>query len=351
MTDLSRNAPCRCGSGLKYKKCCLPKDDAQRKPHTGEDALLILQPTRGTICYETLLSLDQNTGVANRRLLRIARKPVDEARNLLARYALEAIADGHLFDFTPRETFILWLDDDAWLPPGLVPSMMRCLAEPAHHSIDALFGWFCIRQPYASPAAWRDVADAQSYPKMGVDCHFGALVDIQCAGFHCVLMRPRLLERIGPDPFAILPGYSEDFAFCKRARDAGARLMVGTGFPVPHVDPRDGTTYMVGQPAGIIIGNEVRAFSVEHLGASGTLKAPEQRQYGIDGGDAFAASAQAAAEVQAEMRKRQAILTTREVRTYGLDIAEAAHATREAAELDALIKDLEQRRAAAEGAA
>ena len=28
MPRTSRNAPCPCGSGLKYKKCCLPKEDA-----------------------------------------------------------------------------------------------------------------------------------------------------------------------------------------------------------------------------------------------------------------------------------------------------------------------------------
>lgn len=27
MTQLGRNEPCRCGSGKKYKKCCLAKDD------------------------------------------------------------------------------------------------------------------------------------------------------------------------------------------------------------------------------------------------------------------------------------------------------------------------------------
>ncbi|HEV8582121.1 MAG TPA: SEC-C domain-containing protein [Thermoanaerobaculia bacterium] len=26
-----RNAPCPCGSGLKYKKCCLPKDEERRR--------------------------------------------------------------------------------------------------------------------------------------------------------------------------------------------------------------------------------------------------------------------------------------------------------------------------------
>jgi len=26
----TRNAPCPCGSGVKYKKCCLPRDDVAR---------------------------------------------------------------------------------------------------------------------------------------------------------------------------------------------------------------------------------------------------------------------------------------------------------------------------------
>lgn len=28
---VGRNDPCRCGSGSKYKRCCLPKDEAQRR--------------------------------------------------------------------------------------------------------------------------------------------------------------------------------------------------------------------------------------------------------------------------------------------------------------------------------
>ena len=30
-TKTSRNAPCPCGSGKKYKKCCLAKDEAARR--------------------------------------------------------------------------------------------------------------------------------------------------------------------------------------------------------------------------------------------------------------------------------------------------------------------------------
>jgi SEC-C motif len=30
MSAPSRNGPCHCGSGVKYKKCCLPRDEAAR---------------------------------------------------------------------------------------------------------------------------------------------------------------------------------------------------------------------------------------------------------------------------------------------------------------------------------
>ena len=31
MAQIGRNAPCPCGSGKKYKKCCLEKDLAERR--------------------------------------------------------------------------------------------------------------------------------------------------------------------------------------------------------------------------------------------------------------------------------------------------------------------------------
>ncbi len=32
MSKITRNAPCPCGSGKKYKKCCLPLQDGKRQP-------------------------------------------------------------------------------------------------------------------------------------------------------------------------------------------------------------------------------------------------------------------------------------------------------------------------------
>lgn len=305
----SRNAPCPCGATkpngepVKYKSCCLAKDEEQRKPHTGEDALLILQPTRGAICYETQVALDLNIGTRNYRTIRIARKPVAEARNLLAKYALEAIEKGDLFDFTPRETFILWVDDDAWLPPGLVPQMMQAMNDPRLARLDALFAWFCTRAPYSAPIAYRRLDNPDSRPRLGVDCKHGDLVPIQAAGFHCVLMRPRLLLRIGVDPFTPLERTEgEDFAFCRRANAIGARLAVGTGLPVAHVDPRDGMAYMVGTPPLMVHNNELRLIdAVQHRALDGGTKAGEVRSYGL--GDAEATAATAAALESEELRK------------------------------------------------
>lgn len=37
MSQLGRNDPCPCGSGKKYKKCCLPRDEAARPRVVAED--------------------------------------------------------------------------------------------------------------------------------------------------------------------------------------------------------------------------------------------------------------------------------------------------------------------------
>ena len=47
MGQTSRNAPCPCGSGKKYKKCCLPKEAAARRP----------QKTYHDYCLEVVDSL------------------------------------------------------------------------------------------------------------------------------------------------------------------------------------------------------------------------------------------------------------------------------------------------------
>lgn len=279
MTDLSRNALCRCGSGAKYKKCCLPKDEAQRIPQTGDDAVIVCMPTRGQITYETQLAIELNMRDVRFSVIRVGRKPVVEARNTLAAAALR-LRENNPFPFTPREWFVLWADDDAWWPEGAVGETVRALR--ATPQLDAIFGKFGGRVPYSKPFAYRKADDSESYPKENIDCGFGDLVVIERAGFHWVVMRLSLLQRVGTNPFSIpengdLP---EDFAFCDRARAAGAKLAVGMGAPIVHIDPRDGAAYLPGMPAMLMKNNSVSHLTMEHQLPNGTVKGIENRDYG-----------------------------------------------------------------------
>ena len=37
MSDNNRNSPCHCGSGKKYKKCCLPKEQDHLKQKNAQE--------------------------------------------------------------------------------------------------------------------------------------------------------------------------------------------------------------------------------------------------------------------------------------------------------------------------
>lgn len=253
MSGPSRNAPCPCDSGKKYKACCLEKDEANRKPHTGEDAVMVLMPTRGQLCVETQMAIENNMRDVQHVLGRVARKPVVEARNMLARSALQ-VQRGNPFNFTPREFFALWIDDDAWFPPGMVSNMLKIMRY--NPTIDALFANFGKRIPYSSVVAFRDPYDDQSFPKVGVDCGPEDLVDVQRAGMHFCLMRMSLLERMGENPFDIIKEeLSEDFSFCARARAVGARLVVAMQMLALHIDADTGLAYAPGQAAFIMEDN------------------------------------------------------------------------------------------------
>jgi hypothetical protein len=280
VTQVSRNAPCPCGSGKKYKACCLAKDEAARKPHTGEDAVIVCMPSRGQICYETQLALECNMDGIPYCVARVGRMDVIAARNNLAEMALETASTKNPFKFTPREWFVLWVDDDAWWYPGTVKTMLDAL----HHlpKLDALFGSFCIREPYQKTLAFRDAHDLESFPKRGVDCKDGEIVPIERCGFHFVLMRLSLLKRIGPKPFTPPPDSDcgEDSAFCERAVSIGASLGVGISMPIVHIDPRDGTAYLPGMPAMLMSGNSVKSLGSPHLSGHGSVKSAELRRYG-----------------------------------------------------------------------
>ena len=46
MALVGRNAPCPCGSGAKYKKCCLAQDEREAAPYNDEARRLGAQTSR-----------------------------------------------------------------------------------------------------------------------------------------------------------------------------------------------------------------------------------------------------------------------------------------------------------------
>lgn len=49
MAKISRNAPCPCGSEIKYKKCCLQKDDANQTKSKLADISKLVKPSNPSI--------------------------------------------------------------------------------------------------------------------------------------------------------------------------------------------------------------------------------------------------------------------------------------------------------------
>jgi tetratricopeptide (TPR) repeat protein len=88
MTKTGRNDPCHCGSGKKYKRCCLDKDEAAERATRAavEAAKPPPQATRGPLLDES----DELTNASNGVIALIRAGKIDEAeqaaRDLLVRY-------------------------------------------------------------------------------------------------------------------------------------------------------------------------------------------------------------------------------------------------------------------------
>lgn len=195
--------------------------------------------------------------------------PVVDARNSLAARAL-ALA--------PRAEFVLWTDDDAWWPAGTIARMIEHLDERS--AIDVLAGYFGGRDHFSPAFAWTTWNDPASIVDPGRTCAPRSLVAIEQCGFHFVLMRTSVLERVGAQPFALLSDeWTEDFCFIARCRATGVRTYVDTGAHITHVDDH-GRAQTVGFPAGRIINGElVRPRAFER--PAGPRQLGPDRAYGL----------------------------------------------------------------------
>lgn len=197
--------------------------------------LIALCPSRGSISAATYFSaLDD--GFAGRPCIfrMVVGKPVDEARNELAEIALQIIR-GPL-PWEVDEVLVHWHDDDATWSTAVMDRALQYMGDDRR--IDLLAGNFCQRRPFAPSEG--DASAASGHEN---------LVPISSAGFHWVLMRACVLERVGPAPFTPLYMMAEDISFFKRACDAGVAMYMARDLPVGHVDSERGVMYLPNRPA------------------------------------------------------------------------------------------------------
>jgi hypothetical protein len=88
MTKTGRNDPCHCGSGKKYKRCCLDKDEAAERATRA--AVEAAKPPPQAVRGPSLDESDELTNASNGVIALIRAGKIDEAeqaaRDLLVRY-------------------------------------------------------------------------------------------------------------------------------------------------------------------------------------------------------------------------------------------------------------------------
>jgi hypothetical protein len=192
---------------------------------TAQPFLQVLMPRRAAITPQTALALAENMDGLEFRLLEEIGRPVDVARNALARRASTA----------PADAWCLWIDDDCYWCAGTVELMIETLQKS--ENLDVLTAYFGPRAPFSTPLCLMRPNDKASAPREGRDFNFGQLVPIASASMNFVLHRAGLLHEVGPEPFTPLPGsLGEDHSFFERIRAAGRRAALASGIVVAHCE-------------------------------------------------------------------------------------------------------------------
>ena len=187
-----------------------------------EHKVLIAVPALDTMPTQTAYSMLSLKRDCPSRFSFIVRASCADARNMLAREAIESGADR-----------VLWLDSDMVFQDDL---MLR-LGEDLDAGWDMVCGLYFKRELPVTPVIYKrvemvnGVEPYRDYPKE-------SLFHVAGCGFGAVMMTSELLTRADSfktGPFTPLLNLSEDLSFCKRATDAGARIACDSRIKVGHV--------------------------------------------------------------------------------------------------------------------
>jgi len=257
----------------------------REKPEIQKPGITVLLPTRGRPTIETLCAMAATDSIPL-IVIPASRMGIIAARNELAKSAPKF--PNHAGFIPKLGWYALWVDDDAFWRNGTISRILKShiTTEATHPGTEHIVaGWFTGRSAHAAAKAYR--ADG-TQPKPGRidDCDDGDVVEVDRVGFHFVLHRQSLITKMhteyGENLFSPegTSELGEDTAFCRRARNMGARIWVDTGCPIAHIDD-DGVAYLPGEGPMRVVGSELH--KIETLRNYGDLE-DAQRKHEVSGG-------------------------------------------------------------------
>ena len=152
---------------------------------------------------------------------------VYNARNLLAKKAIDLGFDR-----------VLWLDSDMKFEPDL----MERLGESLDAGLEMVCGLYFTRKTPIKPCIYKVLGNVKNTEGENVptavsyrDYPKDSLFEVAGCGFGAVMMTTDLIRRCGVNPFFPVMGFGEDFTFCLRARQEGARIWCDSTIRVGHI--------------------------------------------------------------------------------------------------------------------
>lgn len=141
--------------------------------------------------------------------------------------ARNAIAEAFLRQAGPRGLdWLLWLDSDMTPRPETAARLLSVARDTSADMLSAL----CFRRvpPFA--------AELTTLGNRGfILDDLRGTVEVERAGFGCMLMHRRVLEQMARAGCAMFTGPDEDYKFCARARELGFRVWVDAEWDVGHL--------------------------------------------------------------------------------------------------------------------
>ena len=149
-----------------------------------------------------------------------------EARHTLAKKAMD---DG--FDR------VMWLDSDMVFEPDL----MNRLSADLDQGLDFVSAVYFSRKNPISPIVYETchptkLKNGDLYPTVKSFREIPEdLFEIEGCGFGAAMMTTDLIRRAGPLPFYPTDKYGEDLSFCRKVREAGAKLYCDGRIRLGHI--------------------------------------------------------------------------------------------------------------------